>query len=164
MIGDIKGSSKLASTLDGISLARLVTDWAARCRALAERHHGIMANRTGDGWLLLWSGGEEAVGNVAAALREFRTLQAASEPPFRVIVHRGRATIAGGVRAGEDNVLSNDLHQAFRMEKIAGRLSEDMIASEAAAQLLQAAIECELLPGVFQLPGFEGDHRFYRVG
>jgi len=67
------------------------------------------------------------------------------------------------VRAGEDNVLSAELHQAFRMEKIAARLQEDMLVSEAAATRLQSVVPCREVPGAFELHGFGGNHRFYAV-
>ncbi|HEV2805667.1 MAG TPA: FHA domain-containing protein [Chthoniobacterales bacterium] len=163
LIGDIKDSSRLASSLDGIALARLVSDWAARCRNVAERHGGVMTNRTGDGWLVLWSDAAGVVRSVGAALQSLRELQRAGVPAFRVLVHWGRATIAGAVRSGEDNVLSAELHQAFRMEKIAARLQQDMVASEAAAKRLEEVLSCRVLPGVFELSGFTGGHRFFEV-
>lgn len=164
LIGDIKGSSRLAVSLDGIALARLVSDWASACRMLAERHGGAMTNRTGDGWLVLWDDGPGVAGAVAAALRELRAMQRVSEPPFRLLVHRGRATLAGSVCAGEENVLSSELHRAFRMEKIAARLEQNVVASEAAAASLREVIECRLLSGVFELPGFPESHRLFQVG
>lgn len=163
LIGDIKDSSRLALSLDGIALARLFSDWAARCRNLVERHGGVMTNRTGDGWLVLWKDGPGVAKSVGSALQSLRELQRAAEPAFRVLVHRGRATIAGSVRSGEDNVLSADLHQAFRMEKIAGRLQRDMLVSAVAAERLREVMECRALPGVFELPGFTGTHRFFEI-
>lgn len=163
LIGDIKDSSRLALSLDGIALARLVSDWAARCRNLAERHGGVMTNRTGDGWLVLWSDAPGVVKSVGATLQSLRELQRAGVPAFRVLIHRGRATIAGSVRTGEDNVLSAELHQAFRMEKIAARLQQDMLASAAAAERLQEVMACRALPGVYELPGFRAGHRFFEI-
>ena len=163
LIGDIKDSSRLALSLDGIALARLCSDWAARCRNLVERQGGVMTNRTGDGWLVLWTDGPGVVKSVGAALQSLRELQRAAEPAFRVLVHRGRATIAGSVRTGEDNVLSAELHQAFRMEKIAARLQRDMLVSTAAAESLQEVMACRELPGGFELAGFTGIHRFFEI-
>jgi class 3 adenylate cyclase len=163
LIGDIKDSSRLALSLDGIALARLCSDWAARCRNLVERQGGVMTNRTGDGWLVLWIDGPGVVKSVGAALQSLRELQRAAEPAFRVLVHRGRATIAGSVRTGEDNVLSAELHQAFRMEKVAARLQRDMLASAVAAECLQEVMPCREVPGVFELPGFTGIHRFFEI-
>ncbi len=163
LIGDIKGSSRLALTLDGISLSRLVSDWAAQCRQIVEERGGVMTNRTGDGWLVLWNDGPKAAEAVGSALQALRQLQASGNPPFRILVHRGRATIAGSVRAGEDNVLSVELHEAFRMEKLAGRLQQDMLASEAAAKALQDVLPCDAVPGAFELPGFAGKYRFFSV-
>lgn len=163
LIGDIKDSSRLALSLDGIALARLCSDWAARCRNLVERHGGVMTNRTGDGWLVLWTDGPDMAKSVGAALQSLRELQRAAEPAFRVLVHRGRATIAGAVRTGEDNVLSAELHQAFRMEKVAAGLPYDMLASAAAAERLQEVMRCRLLPGGHELRGFLGIHRFFEI-
>lgn len=163
LIGDIKDSSRLTMSLDGIALARLFSDWAARCRDIAERRGGVMTNRTGDGWLVLWSDGPGVVESVAETLQSLRELQGEATPAFRVLIHRGRATIAGAVRAGEDNVLSAELHQAFRMEKIAARLQQDMVASAAAAERLQEVVTCRALPGLFELPGFTGAHRFFEI-
>ena len=163
LIGDIKDSSRLALSMDGIALATLVSDWAARCRNLAERHGGAMINRTGDGWLIMWSDGPGVVESIGDTLQSLRKLQRNTSPAFRVLIHRGRATIAGAVRAGEDNVLSAELHQAFRMEKIAARLQKDMLASAAAAELLQQVVPCHALPDAFELPGFTGIHRFFEI-
>jgi class 3 adenylate cyclase len=163
VIGDIKNSSGLALAMDGISLARLCSDWAARCRNLVERHGGVMTNRTGDGWLVLWSDGPGVVKSVGAALQSLRELQRAGEPAFRVLIHHGRATIAGAVRTGEENVLSAELNRAFRMEKIAADLKRDMLASEAAAERLQEIMTCRVLPEVRELRGFTGVHRFFEI-
>ncbi|HMJ06738.1 MAG TPA: FHA domain-containing protein [Chthoniobacterales bacterium] len=163
LIGDIKDSSALARSLDGIALARVFTDWAARCRELVEKHGGVMTTRTGDGWLVLWSDGPTVVESVASTLRALREMQEAAAPAFRVLIHRGRATIAGAVIAGEDNVSSAELHRAFRMEKIAARLQQDMLASEAAAERLRQAVTCRALSDVYTLPGFTGGYRFFEV-
>ena len=163
LIGDIKDSSRLALSLDGISLARLFTDWASRCRQLAEARGGVMAARTGDGWLVLWSDGPDVAQSVGATLRSLREFQTAGAPAFRVLIHRGRATIAGSVIAGEDNVSSAELHRAFRMEKIAARLQHDMLASAPAAERLREIMPCREVSGDFELPGFTGCHRFFEV-
>jgi class 3 adenylate cyclase len=163
LIGDIKDSSRLALSMDGIALAKLFSDWAAQCRNLAEQHGGAMMNRTGDGWLIMWSDGPGVVKSIGATLQSLRALQRTTTPPFRVLIHRGRATLAGAVRAGEDNVLSAELHQAFRMEKIAARLQKDMLASAAAAERLQEVLPCQALPDAFELPGFAGAHRFFEI-
>lgn len=163
LIGDIKNSSSLATSLNGIALAQLVSDWAARCRDAVERHGGTLSNRTGDGWLVLWVDGPGVVHSVAAALEELRKLQGDKSPAFRVLVHRGRATIAGAVRAGEENVLSAELHQAFRMEKVAAQLGCDLLASNAAAERLAQAVPCSPVPGSFPLAGFKGAHQFFEI-
>ena len=164
VIGDVKGSSDLVRRLDGEAFARLVSDWAARCRDLAEKNGGVMANRTGDGWLLLWEERPNVVQEVAATLRGFREMQRRGEPDFRVLIHRGRVTLGGGVRAGEDNVLSMELHRAFRMEKIAAKLGQGMVVSSEAVEILRTVMPCYDLPGEFELPGFAGKHRFFSVG
>jgi class 3 adenylate cyclase len=163
LIGDIKDSSRLASSMDGIALAKLFSDWAARCQNVAERHGGAMMNRTGDGWLIVWSEAPGVVQSIAATLQSLRELQRAASPAFRVLIHRGKATIAGAVRAGEDNVLSAELHQAFRMEKIAARLQKDMLVSAAAAELLHPVLPCHALPDTYELPGFSGAYRFFEL-
>jgi class 3 adenylate cyclase len=163
LIGDIKDSSRLASSMAGIALAKLFSDWAARCRNLAERHGGVMMNRTGDGWLIVWSDGPGVVQSIAATLLSLRELQRTATPAFRVLVHRGKATIAGAVRAGEDNVLGAELHQAFRMEKLAGRLQKDLLASAAAADFLHPVMSCRALPDTYELPGFSGTYRFFEI-
>lgn len=165
VIGDVKGSSDLARTLAGPVFARLMTEWAAHCRDLVEPHGGVMANRTGDGWLVLWPAEPpETARHLALAIIALRGLQKTGKPPFRVMIHRGRATLGGGVLAGEDNVLSAELHQAFRMEKIAAKLNQEVIASAAAVTDLQKVLPCVPVPGEFELPGFPGKHQFFRVG
>jgi pSer/pThr/pTyr-binding forkhead associated (FHA) protein len=164
LIGDVKGSSELARTLESALFARLLTDWASRCRDATEPHGGTMANRTGDGWLILFQADIEGTAKrLATALVGLKAMQKQSKPAFRVSIHRGKAMLGGGVRAGEENVLSAELHQAFRMEKIAAKLKEDMVASAAAALELQKVLKCSLLPGEHELPGFAGMHKFYRV-
>jgi class 3 adenylate cyclase len=165
VIGDVKGSSDLARTLAGPIFARLMTEWAAHCRDLMEPHGGVMVNRTGDGWLTLWAAEPpEAARKLALAIIALRGLQKSGKPPFRVLIHRGRATLGGGVLAGEENVLSAELHQAFRMEKIAAKLNQEVVASAVAVPELQAVLPCVLVPGEFELPGFPGKHQFFRVG
>lgn len=164
LIGDVKGSSEMARTLESNLFARILTDWASRCRDVAEAQGGAMANRTGDGWLILFQADiPGTTQRLAAALLGYKAMQKQAKPGFRVVIHRGKAMLGGGVRAGEENVLSAELHQAFRMEKIAGKLKQDMVVSAAAAQDLQKVIPCTLLPGEHELPGFVGLHKFYRV-
>jgi pSer/pThr/pTyr-binding forkhead associated (FHA) protein len=164
VIGDVKGSSELARQMEGHAFARLVSDWAARCRDLAEDHGGLMANRTGDGWLLVWQEGEGMVQAIAATLSALGRMQRLGQPDFRVVVHRGLVTVGGGVRAGEENVLSMELHRAFRMEKIAARLGQPIVASQEAVESLRTVLPCRDLAGEFELPGFPGRHRFFAVG
>jgi pSer/pThr/pTyr-binding forkhead associated (FHA) protein len=164
LIGDVKASSELVTRLGNVAFARLVTEWAVACMNLAGEHGGIMASRTGDGWLLLWNASPGSEVSVGTAIRAFQDMQRRGEPGFRLCVHRGWATLGGGVRPGEENVLSAELHQAFRMEKIAARLAQNIVASEAAVAELKKVLPCNLLPGEFELKGFAGLHRFYRVG
>jgi pSer/pThr/pTyr-binding forkhead associated (FHA) protein len=164
VVGDVKRSSELVTAMGNNAFSRLMTEWAARCRGVVEENGGMMANRTGDGWLLIWNASAGSEVGVGAAIRGLQALQRRAEPDFRMCIHRGRATVGGGVLAGEDNILSAELHQAFRMEKIAARLTQNIVASEAAVAELKKVLPCELLPGEFDLRGFTGLHRFYRVG
>jgi class 3 adenylate cyclase len=164
VIGDVKASSEIATRLGNVAFAREMTDWAARCRNVAAEHGGVMTTRTGDGWLLIWDATPGSEVCVGAAIRGLQVLQRKADPPFRMCIHRGRAALGGGVRAGEDSVLSAELHQAFRMEKIAAQLAQNIVASEAAAAELKKVLPCHLLEGEYPLRGFTGLHRFYRVG
>jgi adenylate cyclase len=160
MVADIQAWSRLAQQLPDNELPKVSGRWFRTCRQLVERHSGSIKKYVGDGWLAAWPATDHALTPLVAALAELRTLQADAEPPFRVVLHRGRICIAGGSTPGEENLLGSDLNFVFRMEKLASQLSEPRLLSEAAHAALEQRVAVRPL-GKHTLPGFDEPRIFY---
>jgi hypothetical protein len=77
-------------------------------------------------------------------------------PPFRLAVHKGNVTIGGAASGGEDSLSGNDVIRIFRMEKLAGRLRNDLlISAEARSGLKLPSREV----GSHVLEGFDDEER-----
>jgi adenylate cyclase len=161
LVADIENFTPLSRSLTSDDLALLVGSWVASCKTIVEEHQGEIDKYLGDGFLAYWRDDEKAAGNIAAGLTKLKQLQKV-EPPFRLVLHYGLVS-SGGIRSmGEESLIGKEVIFVFRMEKLAGSLGIDLLASEAAQKKLG-----ELLPaqpaGQHELKGFDGRFEFFRL-
>ena len=161
LLADIENFTPLSRSLASDKLALLVGSWVAACKAIVEEHQGEIDKYLGDGFLAYWRDDENAAGNIAAGLTKLKELQKV-EPRFRLVLHYGLVS-SGGVRAmGEESLIGKEVIFVFRMEKLAGSLGIDLLASEAAQKKLVDVLPAQPA-GTHELKGFDGRFEFFRL-
>jgi len=161
LLGDLEGSTQLAQKLDPAQLSALTATWLQQCRKLIDSSGGTINKFLGDGFFAFWRAGEHPTEQVTTCLNALRELQAAENPRFRLVLHRGRVQIGGGATLGEDNLAGPEVNFAFRVEKLAGSLGEKFLISEAAATACKELWALENAGG-HTLSGFAGTFSFFR--
>jgi len=160
LVADIIGSSRLVSELPADEVPLVTGRWVSECRQIVEQHNGCINQFYGDGFLAYWRDGQTTHIDVAATLKVFREMQAKARPGFRVVVHYA-AVVIGGVSLGEEERISGkEVHFAFRMEKLGGRLGEKGLLSQTAWERLAGLIEARPV-GDHALPGFDAKFSVY---
>lgn len=138
LVADIKGSTALAAELPTTELAMLVGKWVSVCKEIIEGQGGSINKYLGDGFLAYWLYDQRRTDRVLSAVDQLIALQkSGSRPPFRVALHLGPVAIGGAASAGEDSLSGLEVTIAFRMEKIAGGIGCDFLASDAARAHLE---------------------------
>ena len=161
LVADIENFTPLSRSLASDKLALLVGSWVAACKTIVEEHQGEIDKYLGDGFLAYWRDDENAAGNIAAGLTKLKELQKV-EPRFRLVLHYGLVS-SGGVRAmGEESLIGKEVIFVFRMEKLAGSLGIDLLASEAAQKKLVDVLPAQPA-GTHELKGFDGRFEFFRL-
>jgi adenylate cyclase len=161
LIGDLVSSTQFVQKLGLEQASALIAEWLQHCRRAVEASGGIVNKFLGDGFFAFWRATANPSDQVFPCLEGLRQRQRAGDPRFRLVLHRGRVQIGGGVSLGEDNLSGPEVNFAFRMEKLAGSLGEEILLSEAAATACQHLWPVEEVGG-HALSGFEGVFRFFR--
>lgn len=164
LVADIKGSSALAARLPSTDMAVLVGRWMGSCKEIVDSHGGAINKFLGDGFFAYWLADTTRREHMVSALKALQALQAAeSGPRFRLALHHGTAAFGGGGSLGEDSLSGVEVVVAFRMEKIAGELACDLMASESVRTRLEGPLAFRDL-GSHAIPGLVGEaRRFYAV-
>jgi adenylate cyclase len=164
LVADIKGSTALATTLPTTELAMLVGRWMSVCKEIIETQNGTINKYLGDGFLAYWHFDQRRSDRLLGAVDQLLAMQKAAEAPhFRVALHLGPVAIGGGASAGEDSLSGLDVTIAFRMEKIAGSIGCDFLASESAKPLLETRRSLRDV-GVHPIAGLpQSKSHFYEV-
>jgi adenylate cyclase len=114
-------------------LAMLVGKWVSVCKEIIETHGGSINKYLGDGFLAYWPFDQRRTDRLLATVDQLIALQnSGTRPHFRVALHLGPVAIGGAASAGEDSLSGLEVTIAFRMEKIAGDIRCDFLASDAA--------------------------------
>ena len=165
LVADIKGSTQLATRLSPTDMAMTVGRWMGSCKEIVDGQGGAINKFLGDGFFAYWLAETTRDDQMVATLRQLQLLQSdRSGPRFRMALHYGNAAFGGGGSLGEDSLTGVDVVIAFRMEKIAGELGCDLMASEEAKQHLGGAFAFRDL-GTHAVPGIAGPgRRFYAAG
>jgi adenylate cyclase len=162
LIGDLVGSTEFVRKTAPEQASALTTEWLQKCRGLVESAGGMINKFLGDGFFAFWSAAESPPEKIVKCLDSLRQIQRDGAPHFRLVLHKGRVQLGGGASLGEDNLSGPEVNFAFRMEKLAGKLGEQFLVSEAAAAPCMKLWKLEEA-GASAVPGFAGSFRFFRL-
>jgi class 3 adenylate cyclase len=161
VLADVVDSTGLLHSLGAEQYALTIGRWFEDCRSAIVSNHGEINKSIGDGLLAFWRDEDNSkTSEVAAALYTLSSLRCPAHPPFRLIVHVGSVTLGGTAQLGEEALGGVEVHKLFRVEKVAGHLQVDYVATEEAALRLQMYFGAMPL-GAFELKGFLGTHNIY---
>lgn len=158
---DIKGYTVISRELDVDTLSQKVGTWLRQCRDMIEGGGGVVDKFLGDAIFAYWKQGPETPARVAGVLHQLAQLQQTRDPDFRLVVHLGSVTMAGGA-GGADNLSGPEVIRVFRMEKVCSGLKTDSILSEPARGALPADCPAEAV-GSHPLDGFPGTHAMFKL-
>jgi adenylate cyclase len=160
MLADIEGSTELSRQIPADQLPILTGRWFSSCRQVVEDHRGVVNKYLGDGFLAYWPSLPHAADALIEALGGLRRLQNAAPPRFRIVLHYGDVSLGGAASAGEESLSGPEVNFIFRMEKLAGSLSESKLISRAAHAELGNRLPA-MPVGSHPLNGFEGTFEFF---
>jgi class 3 adenylate cyclase len=116
--------------------------------------------RTPYSFFAYWHDRQKTEVEVAKALHGLRQMQREARPGFRVVVHYGEVAI-GGLSLGDVEQTSGEqVHFTFRMEKLAGKLREPNLLSEAACERLSVLLRKRDV-GRHSLEGFDSKFQMF---
>jgi len=158
---DIKGFTTIMQSLPSEALGRTVGTWLRRTREVIESAGGVVDKFLGDAIFAYWEAEPDTAARLVPVIDALQGLQAEASPAFRLVLHFGRATLAGGA-GGANNISGLEVIYVFRMEKVAARLERDAVVSAAARAALAPHLPFESA-GVHALDGFPGEHELFSV-
>lgn len=160
LVADLEGSTELVRRLSQEEATNRTTLWLAECRAIVERHQGVMNKFLGDGFLAYWREAPAAAAMVADALEIFLVRQKEGSPRFRLALHFGRVFVGGAASLGEESLLGSEVNFVFRMEKVAASSGCLCLVSGPAREKLRPQVDLEEFCRR-PVAGFEGEFEFY---
>jgi adenylate cyclase len=159
LLADIEGSTELSQSLPVEQLPIITGRWFSECKQVIEANSGSINKYLGDGFFAYWIDIEGTLPRLVAALDGLKRLQAAGQPRFRVVLHRGDVSMGGVASMGEESLSGPEVNFVFRMEKLAGGLKQLTLMSEFAGVRLGDRLPAEPA-GRHALSGFEGEFAF----
>jgi adenylate cyclase len=160
LVADIIDSTRLVKELPPDELPLVTGQWLAECKLTIEGYGGQINQFFGDGFFAYWHERERVEIAIEKALQALHRMQEERRPPFRVALHRGLVVFGGAALGEEERISGQEVHFAFRMEKLAGALGHPRLMSEAAWKRLSVLLETREV-GAHPLHGFEGQFAFY---
>ena len=160
LVADIVNSTQLLKELSLEELPAITGRWVAECKQTIEEHGGRINQFMGDGFFAYWRDHERGALDVGNALHALRRLQAQASPAFRLVAHYGEVAIGGFSVGEEERISGEEVHFTFRMEKLAGKLKEPRLLSQAAQERLAASMGTREV-GHYKMPGFESEIVMY---
>jgi adenylate cyclase len=158
IVADIIGSTELSRKLPPEELPRVTGGWFKACREIVDGNHGHMNQYLGDGFFSYWEDDGASIAGLRTALREFTSMQQATGPAFRFVLHHGPVVLGSVPTLTTQNLHGPEVNFVFRLEKLAGSLGEVILLSDAAATALKAPV---LRSHTASLSGFDGTHRVH---
>jgi adenylate cyclase len=162
LVADIRSFTPLSRSMQSGDLDVLLGAWIFTCKEIIENHRGIINKYLGDGFLAYWPDAAMTREEIVAVIAALKELQQKSEPDFRFVVHFGPVAIGGIASMGEESLMGAEVNLIFRLEKLAGSLSERCGLSETASTKLGELVPTRSL-GEFELKGFEGKRAFFAL-
>ncbi|GDY22567.1 hypothetical protein LBMAG56_39140 [Verrucomicrobiota bacterium] len=160
LLADIEDATRVLATFPAEDVPTVTGDWLAGCQQVIEESGGEITQVLEDGFLACWPAQADSEQQVAWAVAALKGWQAASELPFRIVLHYGPVYRGGtGTAPGEGSLSGSEVNFVFHMEKLADQLREPRLLSEAAASLLAGQLELTEA-GRHPLPGYEGEFGF----
>lgn len=165
LLGDIIGSTKLATQYPSAEWAKQVGSWAGDCRQIVELHGGGINKYLGDGFLAIWPARAQPIEHICGAAQSLQQLQSTSTLPFRLALHVGDVVLGGGRTLGEDSLSGVELVFLFRMEKLTSALGHNFLISATANECLAPHLQTSSV-GKHSVEGFVDDEprEFFALG
>ena len=158
LMADIEGFTPLSQKLAPDRLAELVGGWFLACQSIVERSNGSIYKYLGDGFLASWNDSAASPPRIATVVKALA--EAAIEPPFRFVVHRGSIMKGGCPMPGEEGLMGPVVNFIFRMETLAAELRVPVLFSEEAHEGLSVHLPSAPIAS-HSLKGFEGSFSFF---
>lgn len=161
LVADVVRSSRLPRVMAQDELARQMGGWFLRSKEVVEGCGGTMNKYLGDGFLAFRRESDQGAEQARDVVKGLRAIQDSDGLPFRFVLHFGETWIGGVPSHGEESLSGPAVNFVFSAEKLAGRLGERCLVSEAAVSRLGESMELEPC-GEHPVRGAEGTHRFFR--
>lgn len=158
LVADITDSTGMIRRLPPDEIPLITGGWFNDCRKLIEDHGGHMNQFLGDGYFCYWIDAAGVTTQILAALRELGHLQATASPDFRTVLHYGEIMFSGVPRTGMQNLHGQEVHFAFRLEKIAAGFGDRLLVSTPALRELGVG---SLVLRESAVSGFTGTYQFH---
>jgi len=159
---DVIDSTGIGRRLGPHVMAKTFADWLAHCRAVLDASGGIIDKPLGDGFLAFWPTTERTSEQMAETLLAFGKLQAASDLPFRMVLHQGVVFTGGQMAAGVYRLFGSEVNLTFRMEGLAKSLKINCLISGPAMEALGPHVTTTPA-GSHRLPGVDDSLPFYSL-
>lgn len=160
LLAEVLDATMIMQNLPPAQQAQVMERWMEDGRNIVRRHHGVLNQYLGDGFLAFWKEDEQATASVAQCIKDLLELQAKAEPPFRFVVHYGQVAFGLSAVTGDETLMGQEVNRLFRMEKLAGAQGQTTLLSAAARERLQPFMETFEI-GTFTLLGFRQAEVFY---
>ncbi|WCJ60439.1 FHA domain-containing protein [Fontisphaera persica] len=160
LLAEVLDATMIMQNLPPAQQAQVMERWMEEGRNIVRRHHGVLNQYLGDGFLAFWKEDEQTTASVAQCIKELLELQAKAEPPFRFVVHHGQVAFGISAVTGDETLMGQEVNRLFRMEKLAGAQGQSTLLSTPARERLQPFIETFEI-GTFTLLGFRQAETFY---
>jgi adenylate cyclase len=139
---------------------RVMGRWLASCKQVIDQNGGTINKFLGDGFFAYWIEKEGTAAAVAKTIETFKQAQETGDPRFRVVVHFGKVFVGGAANMGEDSLMGNEVNFVFRVEKLAAKLVQHRLLTEAASKQLGSIVQTESA-GSHAVTSFEGVFPFF---
>jgi len=159
LVADVEAGTQIAQRTPE-EAPRVMGRWLASSKQVIDENGGTINKFLGDGFFAYWIDKEGAPAAVAKTMNTFKQAQERTDPRFRVVVHYGKVFVGGAANMGEDSLMGNEVNFIFRMEKLAAKLGQQRLLTEAATKQLGPIIQTESA-GSHPVASFEGEFPFF---
>lgn len=160
LLAEVLDATMIMQHVPPAQQAQVMERWMEDGRNIVRRHHGVLNQYLGDGFLAFWKEAEPATAAVAQCIKDLLELQARAEPPFRFVVHYGQVAFGISAVSGDETLMGQEVNRLFRMEKLAGAQGQSTLLSAPARERLLPYLETFEI-GSFTLLGFRQPETFY---